>query len=147
MHYELHTEIEIEATPNVVWDVLTDFAAYSDWNPFITSADGTASVGATIVARFQPPDGRAVTLKPKVTVVEDHETLEWFGHVVLPGLFDGRHRFELQGTPSGTRVVQAEQFDGLLVRLFRKSINTSTRAGFEAMNQALKGRAELVSVG
>ncbi len=146
MHYELHTEIEIDAPPEVVWEVLTDFATYGEWNPFVTSAEGIASVGHTLVTRFEPPGGRAATLKPKVTVVDNHETLEWLGHIGLPGLLDGRHRFELEATSTGTRVVQSEQFDGVLVRLFRKSINTTTRAGFEAMNQALKSRAELVAV-
>jgi uncharacterized protein YndB with AHSA1/START domain len=35
----LHTEIEIEASPDRVWKTLTDFAAYPDWNPFIVQAD------------------------------------------------------------------------------------------------------------
>jgi uncharacterized protein YndB with AHSA1/START domain len=30
---ELRDEIEIEATPERVWEILTDFAAYPEWNP------------------------------------------------------------------------------------------------------------------
>jgi uncharacterized protein YndB with AHSA1/START domain len=32
---ELHTEIEIDASAERVWDILTDFASYPQWNPFI----------------------------------------------------------------------------------------------------------------
>jgi uncharacterized protein YndB with AHSA1/START domain len=30
---ELGTEVEIAAPPERIWEILTDFAAYPDWNP------------------------------------------------------------------------------------------------------------------
>jgi uncharacterized protein YndB with AHSA1/START domain len=42
MAKQLHATIEIDATQERVWQILTDFAAYPDWNPFITRASGTA---------------------------------------------------------------------------------------------------------
>ena len=38
--------------------------------------------------------------------------------------------------------VQREEFRGVLVPFFWKSLDTHTRQGFEAMNAALKQRAE-----
>lgn len=61
----------------------------------------------------------------------------------MPGIFDGRHRFELTPLPSGgTRFVHTEHFSGLLVRFARRSLDNHTKQGFEAMNAALKTRAE-----
>ena len=40
MSTPLSSEIEIDASPDRVWSVLTDFAAYPDWNPFIRRLDG-----------------------------------------------------------------------------------------------------------
>ncbi|WP_405987883.1 SRPBCC family protein [Streptomyces sp. NBC_00986] len=37
--------IDIDATPQAVWDVLTDFAAYGEWSTF-AAAEGTARVGS-----------------------------------------------------------------------------------------------------
>ncbi len=34
----LKTSITIEAAPSVVWDILMDFEAYPDWNPFIKNS-------------------------------------------------------------------------------------------------------------
>jgi hypothetical protein len=142
MPTELHTEILIDAPPATVWAILTDFAAYPDWNPFVTSAVGTLAVGERLVIRLAPPGGKPVTFKPTVTVVEAPRSFEWFGRVLLPGLFDGRHRFELLPDGDGTRLLQTERFAGVLVPLMRRSLDTQTRAGFDAMNTAVAARAE-----
>ena len=78
-----------------------------------------------------------MTFTPWVTAVEEHRYLEWLGGLGMPGFFDGRHSFSL--TPlAGARTLlqQSETFTGVLVP-FAGSILTPTRAGFEAMNEAL----------
>jgi len=146
MRHELHTEVDIDATPDIVWNILTSLGEYVEWNPFIVKASGDIVVGNKLVNRLQPPGGKAMTFKPVVTAVEPAQAFEWLGRLGLPGVFDGRHRFELHATSlGGTRLVHAEQFRGVLVRFVRKSLDTQTREGFEAMNVALKVRAEAVS--
>ncbi len=55
------------------------------------------------------------------------------------GIFDGRHRFDLtRSNNGGTVLTQSEQFSGIMVRFMRKSLDSQTVAGFEAMNAALK---------
>jgi hypothetical protein len=145
MNHELHTTIDIDATPEVVWEILTDLDQWTDWNPFITSSAGRPEVGEKLVNRKMPPGGTAITFTPRVTVIEDGKTFEWLGRLVLPGVFDGRHRFELVATPTGgTRLVHSEDLNGVLVRFLRKSLDTQTLQGFELMNAALKTRAEAV---
>jgi hypothetical protein len=100
-------------------------------------------VGERLTNRLQPPGGKAMTFRPTVTAVEPNRTFEWLGRLGLPGIFDGRHRFELEATASGgTRLVHTEHFRGILVRFMRKSLDTKTLQGFELMNAALKTRAE-----
>ena len=82
MKYELHTEIEIEASPGTVWGILTDFDRYEDWNPFIVSSSGKAVVGEKLTNRLQPVGGKAMTFKPTVTEVSDQKSLEWLGRLV-----------------------------------------------------------------
>jgi hypothetical protein len=142
MKHELRSEIDIEAPPEAVWTILTDLARYGEWNPFIISSDGHVAVGQRLTNRLQPAGGKARTFKPTVTVVDPPRTFEWLGHLGLPGIFDGRHRFELTATPTGTRLAQVEYFSGLLVRFIRRSLDNDTAAGFNAMNLALKNRSE-----
>ncbi len=141
----LHREIEIDAPPDRVWAVLTDFDRSPEWNPFVTELDGVPEVGARLRVRLAPPGGRGITLKPRVTAVEEARTFEWLGRLLVPGIFDGRHRFELEPTPTGTRFTQHETFTGVLVPLLARSLDTHTVAGFDLMNAALKARVEQVS--
>jgi hypothetical protein len=96
--------------------------------------------------RLTPPGGRGITMKPRVTAVEPGRTFEWLGHVMVRGIFDGRHRFQLEATDTGTRFTQSEHFRGVLVRLLPRRFHARTEAGFVAMNEALAGRVEQVAV-
>lgn len=142
MKHRLHTEIVIEAPPEAVWRVLTDLGAYRDWNPFMVSSAGEPVVGARLVNRMEPPGGKGMTFKPVVTAAEPPRVFEWLGRPGIPGVFDGRHRFELVPEGDGTRLVHTEAFSGVMVRVMRKSLDTHTMAGFRAMNEALKARVE-----
>jgi hypothetical protein len=139
---ELTTSIEIDASAERVWAVLTDFAAFPEWNPFITSIEGEPVVGSRLRVRIAPPGGRAMTFKPAVKTADAPRELSWFGRLLVPGLFDGEHRFRLEPLDGGrTRFVQSERFSGILVALSGKALAKAER-GFEAMNEALKLRAE-----
>lgn len=142
MRHRLEATIDIDAPPEDVWRVLTDLDAYPEWNPFVVSAEGRVEVDERLVNRLEPPGGRPMTFKPTVTSVEPNRVFEWLGHLGFPGVFDGRHRFDLERTDAGTRLVHSEQFHGILVRPMRRSLDRSTLAGCEQMNRALKDRVE-----
>ena len=143
MAKQLHTQIDIHASRERVWEVLTDFAAYPEWNPFITQAHGAARVGEQLTNRMQPVGGRAVTLKPTVLQATPGQQLRWLGRVVGPGIFDAEHTFTIEPVGDGqVRLVQQEQFRGLLVPFMSRSLDRHTLPAFEQMNQALKRRAE-----
>lgn len=143
MRHQLSTEVVIDASPERVWEILTDLPSYHRWNPFIIESEGEVAVGRRLTNRLQPPGGKAQTFKPTVTVADRTRTFEWLGRLGLPGVFDGRHRFDLEATTGGgTRLRHQEFFNGVLVRFLRSRLDTDTREGFELMNQALKERAE-----
>jgi len=134
------TVVEIPATPEQVWAMLVDTAAYPAWNPFITKLSGELAAGQRLEVRIAPPGGRAMTFRPTVTRVEAGRRLEWLGTMGLKGIFDGRHTFTLESLgDQGTRLTQSEDFTGLLVP-FTGKVLARTRSGFEAMNDALRRR-------
>ena len=140
---ELYSEIEIAASAERVWRILTDFASYPQWNPFIRGISGDLKVGERLEVRLEPPDSRGITLRPTVLRAEPNRLMRWVGHLLVPGLFDGEH--SLTTEPLGenrVRFVQHEAFKGVLVRLLARSLDKNTLRGFEEMNEALKERAE-----
>ena len=62
--FEIRTEVEIDATPECVWDVLLDFRAYQSWNPFLRYVGGTPKVGHRLEVRARPSGGTWHDLSP-----------------------------------------------------------------------------------
>jgi hypothetical protein len=143
MAKRLRTEIDIRATPERVWQILTDFDAYPEWNPFLVRATGTPRPGQRLTLRMQPVGGRAMTFRPTVLDATPGRRLRWLGRVLLPGLFDGEHSFTIDPLGEGNvRLIHAEEFRGILVPLLWRSLQRRTLPAFERMNQALRTRAE-----
>ena len=142
---EIRTEVEIEAPLDTVWRALIDFAEYPAWNPFIKEITGEPSEGSRLSVTMQPPGGKTMTFKPVVTRVVENSEFRWQGRLLLPGIFDGEHIFELEETTERkTNFVHREKFGGVLVPLLRKSLQSSTKQGFVDFNEALKARCESV---
>jgi hypothetical protein len=140
---EIHTEIEINAPAEKVWQVLTDFAAYPEWNPFVRLVEGEVRVGARLHIYIQPSGGKGMSFRPTVLVADPNREFRWLGHLWFPGLFDGEHSFVIEPLGEGcVRFVQRERFGGLILPFLSKMLDGDIRRGFEEMNRALKLRAE-----
>jgi len=140
---ELRSEIEIAASARRVWEILTGFADFPQWNPFIRRARGNLVMGERLEILMQPSGARGMTFSPTVLTVEVDRELRWIGHLFVPGLFDGEHIFTIEPLGTGrVHFTQREIFTGLLVPLLSRMLDTDTRRGFEEMNKALKARAE-----
>jgi hypothetical protein len=140
---EVRAEIEINSYPESVWKILTDFATYDQWNPFINEIIGLPTEGSKIDISIETPSGKNRKYSPRITKVEEGRELRWFGKSSLPGFLNAEHIFTIEELqPERVRFTQREVFDGLLTRLFGKGIDTDVRQGFQHMNEALKKRAE-----
>lgn len=140
----IKTSIDIKAPAARVWEVLTNFGAYKEWNPFIISSEGRAEVGSRLRNGMQlKASGKPQFFNPKILKADTSKELRWRGSLFFRGIFDGEHYFQLEQLADGkTRLVQGEKFSGILSGPILGMILEDTVAGFKAMNEALKKRAE-----
>ena len=140
---ELNTEIEINASTERVWQLLTDFEAYAQWNPFIRSIEGKPEPDSKLKIFIQPSGTSGMKFSPTVLKAEPQKELRWLGSLLIRGVFDGEHILTIEPLAENrVKFTQREQFSGLLVPLFWSGLDTDTRRGFNEMNAALKDRAE-----
>ncbi len=139
---EIYTEIQINASPTTVWNILTDFDDFSRWNPFIKEISGNIQVGSQIYVYIKPPNSNAMKFKPKLLKYEPEKEIRWIGKFYLPKLVDGEHSLSIKKLDNeNVLFVQKETFSGLLVPFISGLLN-DTKTGFELMNNELKKEAE-----
>lgn len=128
----------IEATPETVWQILSDPAGYPDWDPSMDHIDGKLALGETVKFHTKLSD-RAFPVK--VTAFEPGRRMVLTGGMPL-GLFKSERTHLL--TSSGdkqTTFHTKETFSGLLLPIFGKNLPDLTE-NFVGFAAALKEQAE-----
>ena len=77
------TQIDIEAPPEAVWMVITEFDSFPDWNPLVTGAIGEVSKGEILEVRIALPKGKPRTVRPRLLVADPNRELRWRGHFCI----------------------------------------------------------------
>ena len=144
MAHEVTTSIEIAATPETVWAVLSDLASYPRWHPVFLSVTGPLTAGSTLtITTTHPTSGRTITGKVKVRAAEPGRELRWVSR--LAGMTISERVFALSPDAAGTVLVQSQTYRGLGGQRGGRLTLTSLsriRGAFEAINQAIKSEAE-----
>lgn len=136
---EFSSTVSINATPEQIWAVMTDAAAFPEWEPNVTKVEGTIAAGQkiTVHTKISPNQAFPVTVSEFIP----GQKMTWTGGMPL-GLFKGERTFTL--TPQGdgsTQVTTREVFSGLLKPIMSRMIPDLTES-FEQFAQGLKNRAE-----
>ncbi len=142
---EARASLEIPASIDRVWKVLTALDRYGEWNPFIVKVDGAATpaLGARLVLHVKWHDGGGAASGELVTRVEppgSSAALAWRFTGLLPtfGLVRAERVQTLTRLDDGrTRYESVETFHGLLASFVPLA---KVQRGFERQAEAL-GRA------
>jgi hypothetical protein len=139
---QIQAEAIIEASTAEVWKVLADNENWHTWNPAMIESSGKLEPGQRL-RNTMAIDGAQFTFKPKVLSVTENREFSWVGHLLIPGIFDGKHEFLLEELgPEQVKLIEKETFSGLLSTLLLKQIGQQTLQAWRAAHQALKERVE-----
>jgi hypothetical protein len=145
---QIDSSIEIDAPASLVWALLTDFASYKRWNPFIRAVHGKPSTGNELRVILQRQGQVAESTNSLLTRVREPHELRWRQRLLAPGLYTIVHSFRIESLPAGrVRFHQTEQVKGLFASLLGRGTPRATEASFHAMNYALKAHAERMQAG
>lgn len=131
-------EITINASPDTIWAILTDAGSYPEWDPGMIRLEGTIALDEKVTAYTKLSPDRAFPVK--VTTFEPGKKMTWTGGMPL-GLFKGERDFILTSKGDETHVAISEEFSGLLLPIFGRTVPDLNPA-FADFVAGLKQRAE-----
>jgi len=130
------SDIEIAASPETVWDVLTDIEHWPGWNPDVKSMSFSGEVAEGSHFRWK---GGPVTITSTVRRVERPRLIGWTGKTL--GI-DALHVYRLEPRDGNTLVRTEESYDGLIARAFRGRVQKMLKDALDAGLRHLKAEAE-----
>jgi hypothetical protein len=138
----ISVESVINAPASEVWEAISKNEEWSQWNPFIIKSSGKLEVNGKLVNTLIM-DQKEYTFKPKVIEYTEGKSFTWKGRLIMPGIFDGTHGFEvIKINEETSKLVQFEKFSGILSGWFMKNHKESTLQNFTNLNNALKQHVE-----
>ena len=131
----VHHEIIINATPEQVWEVLTDLKKYPEWNPVMIRAQGTLSEGQKITYTFRQDDSNQYDIPATVKAVKTAQLLNQTGG--MPGVITYDHRYVLDADGVNTKLTIHEDYRGVYVPFWDPQ---PVQSAYERLNEAIKAR-------
>jgi uncharacterized protein YndB with AHSA1/START domain len=132
-------EIQIAAPMEVVWDVLTRFEQWPQWNPDVKSVSFDGPLAPDSEFRWKAAPGTIVSTLERV---EPPRFIRWRGRTMSVKAI---HEWRLEPRDGGTLVETEESFSGMLARLLRaqlqKTLDKSLVEGLEHLKRETERRA------
>ena len=133
----------IAAPPSRVWEALTDFDSYSDWNPFTTQVKTDFEIGSPVELHVDMPTRSETVRTEWVNLIEPEQTICWgmqMGHPVFLNANRWQILTPIKGNQTEYRTV--DYFSGLLAPMVIALYGEPMRLGFQAVADSLKARVE-----
>ncbi|HLI67354.1 MAG TPA: SRPBCC domain-containing protein [Caulobacteraceae bacterium] len=134
--------IGVQAPASVVWDIVYDLDRWPEWNPLYTRVAGAIRYGGTIKLQLALPGQAERELVATVIDWSPNEAVHWKTSL-LAGLVRTIRYLEIEAMgETGCIFSNGEIFRGLLGPRIARQLRSSLRAGFEALGEAVRDRAE-----
>jgi hypothetical protein len=124
-----------------VWEHLTSFERFGEWNPFVLRMEGELAVGSTLDGTLRLFGPVTMPLAPTITEIEAPTELHRVATIASASVFSVDHYFHIEDRGTGSRVTIAEDWSGFLAPIIGAlGMWPLVRRGNREMLQALKRR-------
>lgn len=134
--------IGVQAPAETIWEILYDLERWHEWNPLYPLAHGVIRIGSqldlTLALEGEPPQ----QIKPVILEWVPNDQIHW-RLKMLGGLVSTTRFLELEQLDTASTIFSnGELIGGLLGPTVARRMGRKIYRGFQAMNEALKARAE-----
>lgn len=137
---QYHTSISINASIEKVWQALTDFKTYPEWNPIVGKLEGTMREGEKISTFIVPLQK---IYFPTLLSYKNEREIVWQGVQGTKFLLAGKHYYRLEKLSiNETKLLHGEYFTGILCMFISDKTIQKMKNAFIKHNQILKQRVE-----
>ncbi len=138
---EIRGSVDIDVPLERVWQVVTDFRAYPEWNPWITRMEGESKVGSRIGVTVKAPGRKDTNFVSEVIEIKPNREMLMRG-TVLKGMLGDDHWFKFEAVGENqTRFFQSVVFKGALSPMIGSLVRDHQK-GLDLMNQAMRKLCE-----
>ncbi|MDR3508637.1 MAG: SRPBCC domain-containing protein [Caulobacteraceae bacterium] len=132
----------VQAPAAVIWEILSDLPAWSEWNPIYPKAAGQIRYGERLQLTLALPGEAHRQINPAILDWTPNEAIHW-QLSAMGGLVTTVRYLEIETlSPTGCAFSNGEIFSGLLGGLVARQLRRPIRRGFTALGEALRDRAE-----
>ena len=132
----------VQAPPDVIWEAFSDIEDWPSWNPLYPQAAGKLAFGAKLDLTLALPGRRPEPVEAMVESWTPNELIHWRTRT-LAGFAKSIRYLEIEKlTETGCIFSNGEIYEGRLGVFLAERRAGAIRAGFRAMGEAVKARAE-----
>jgi hypothetical protein len=144
MQRAVEHRIGVQAPAEIVWEVVSDFQSWHEWNPLYRKAEGQLKIGTAMTLEQHLPGQPATVIAPIVQDWVPYEQLHWRSKRV-GGFVTAIRYLEIEDMGAGSSTFSnGELFIGMLLRLISRDERRKLRAAFTEMGEAVRDRAEAI---
>ncbi len=133
----VHHEIIINASPEKVWEVLTDTEGYANWNPVMKLLEGEVKEGNKVKYQFIQDSDNISEIGATVVQIRPNEVLNQKGGIPLVLTYN--HKYLLESAGNSTTVTIHEDYRGIFVNFWNPK---PVEEAYKRLNIALKEQVE-----
>jgi hypothetical protein len=143
--WEVEHRLEIDASPEVIWQLLIDFENYPNWNRYSPTVTGKFGLGERVIVEANL-DGNIQRVENYIVAIKPQQELCWQSEGWYAAMSQGlRCRWLVEQDSGKTLLIHHEIMAGYLAWLIEWALFEEIQSGLQLVNESLAAEAVRIS--